>query len=228
MLKLLILCKTPDTVKNIINKMVSNITDLRIIGIANTTLEAEKIMEEIQPEIIITTIEEIIETIQDKFFHYYPHIVLFSSSTNQDINYKNLLVIPLQLKYEVITNKISEFIKTKVVSHREKATRILTHLGFDFKLNGTLYLLDAILYAHTYKGACSFEQLKRDIYPYISEINDTSANRVKWGIERSITYMYKKHTEDSYKIVERYFSIRYPEKPTPKLVINFISNHLDL
>ena len=209
MLKLLILCKTPDAVKNIINKMVSNITDLRIIGIANTTLEAEKIMEEIQPEIIITTIEEIIET-------------------NQDINYKNLLVIPLQLKYEVITNKISEFIKTKVVSHREKATRILTHLGFDFKLNGTLYLLDAILYAHTYKGACSFEQLKRDIYPYISEINDTSANRVKWGIERSITYMYKKHTEDSYKIVERYFSIRYPEKPTPKLVINFISNHLDL
>lgn len=227
MLKLLILCKTPDTIKNITNKIVSNISELRIIGIANTTLEAEKIMEEAQPDIILTTIQEIFETIHGKFFHYYPRVVLFSNISRSEIVYKNLLVIALHLKYDIITTKISEFVKKDVLSRKEKATKILTELGFDFRLNGTLYLLEAILYVHTYKGS-SFEKLKSDIYPYIAEKYDTSVDRAKWAIERSVKYMYRKHTADSYKIVEKYFCITYPEKVTPKLVVNFVSNNLDL
>lgn len=227
MLKLLILCNTADTIKKITNKIVSNINELRIIGITNTNLEAEKIMEEFQPDIIITTIEEIIEVIKEKFFHYYPRIVLFNNSY-PDINYKNLLVIPLHLKYDIITHKIFEFVQKDLLSRKEKATKILSDLGFDFKLNGTIYLLEAILYVHTYQGSYTFEKLKSDIYPYIAEKYCTSADRAKWAVERSVKYMYKKHTADSYKIVEKYFSITYPEKPTPKLIVNFVSNNLDL
>ena len=121
------------------------------------------------------------------------------------------------------------FIKNTVgLSRREKAATMLVNLGFDFKLNGTVYLLDSILYAHTYKGAFSFEQLRRDVYSYVAQLNNTTIDRVKWSISRSINYMYKRHTKSSYAIVEKYLKVEFPIKPTPKLIVSIIANTLDL
>ena len=105
--------------------------------------------------------------------------------------------------------------------------QIQKNLGFNFKLAGTIYLCDSILYVSTYKGYYSFEQLKRDIYSYVADLNKTIPDRVKWAIARSINYMYEKHTKESYKVVEDYFGLKYPKRPTPKLVISLIANNLD-
>ena len=124
-------------------------------------------------------------------------------------------------------SKILKFLKGNSFSQKEKAAKILSYLGFDFKLSGTIYLLDSILYAHTYKGSYSFEKLERDIYSYVANLNSTSVDRVKWSVFRTINYMYSKHTDESYKIVEKYFNLEYKSKPTPKLVISLIANNLD-
>lgn len=139
------------------------------------------------------------------------------------------MFLDFRLSFSDMAKEISNFIKENVeCSRKEKATRILFKLGFDFKLAGTIYILDAILYVHSYKGSYSFEKLKRDIYSYVAKINGSNIDRVKWSIARSINYMYESHTQNSYKIIENFFGIEFPKKPTPKLVISLIANSLDM
>lgn len=227
MLKLLILCNKMETAKSIVNKIVSNLNDVKIIGFANTLSEANHILKEFQPDLIACTSKDIIYLINEKFINYYPGIILLTQKKYRAASYKNLVIIDPNNKTDFIIHKILTFIKQHQSSQREKAVKILTYLGFDFKLSGTVYLLDSILYAHTYKGSYSFEKLERDIYSYVANLNNTNVDRVKWSIFRAINYMYKKHTTSSYKIVEKYFSLEYPTKPTPKLIISLIANNLD-
>lgn len=229
MLKILIISKNLKIAKTIINKILYNIENLKIVSIANNFNEAEYFLKDSQPELIITTEIEVAQFIREKFINYFPGIIFILKSTNVDIDYKNKLILNNRQVASLMKKNILLFIKNTItLSRREKAATMLVNLGFDFKLNGTVYLLDSILYAHTYKGSFSFEQLKRDIYTYVSELNNTTADRVKWSISRSINYMYKRHNKESYEIVERYLKVEYPVKPTPKLIVSIIANTLDL
>lgn len=228
MLKILIISKNLKVAKTVINKIIYNIDNLKIIGIANNFAEAEYFLKESQPELIITTETDIADFVKEKFLNYFPGIVFILKSTNIDINYKNKLILNRRQAIPLIQKNILLFIRNTItLSRKEKAATILANLGFDFKLNGTVYLLDSILYAHTYKGSFSFEQLQRDVYSYVAKINNTTVNRVKWSISRSINYMYKRHTKSSYKIVEKYLKVEFPIKPTPKLIVSIIANTLD-
>ena len=125
-----------------------------------------------------------------------------------------------------MSKKISVFIKKHITSQEEEVAKILSRLGFDFKLSGTLFLLDAIVYGRTYKSTYCFETLVKDLYDYVAQNNNTTINRVKWSVERSINYMYNRHTKESYTYVENCFNIKYPEIVTPKLLINVLVNNL--
>ena len=140
---------------------------------------------------------------------------------------KNYIIVDYRESFTSISEVISTFVKENLkTSKKEKAIKILSHIGFNFKLSGTNYLLDSILYANSYKGSYSFETLFYDIYSYVAELNNTSSNVVKWAIERSINYLYGSANTDILKRIEKYFGIEYPEKITPKFTINFIANKL--
>lgn len=81
------------------------------------------------------------------------------------------------------------------------------------------------MYLHSFKGL-SFDTLYRDVYPYIASINNTTVNRIKWSIERSIRYLYQKNDEKLIATINNYFGIKYPDKITSKMIINFIANTL--
>lgn len=227
MLKLLIVCKKLETAKSIINQISANIRELRLIGISNTTAESIKIIKRNKPDLIITTNTSIITLVKEKFISYYPEIILFSKTTNIDEEYENLLIEDAHKSIEEVSNQIVAFVQERVNSEREKSTKILLDLGFNFKMSGTVYLLDSILYVRTYKGSYSFEKLEKDIYSYVAEINNTTIERVKWSVARTINNMYKNHTKESYKFVEKYLGLVYPQKPTPKFLISIIANNLD-
>ena len=227
MLKLLILCKNTEAAKKLINKVAFNLNDTRIIGLTDNLSEANSILKSSEPELIICTNPDIIYLIQNKFINYFPNIIFFTTKKYRSVSYKPIVIINPEDKIEFIMSKILKFLKGNSFSQKEKAAKILSYLGFDFKLSGTIYLLDSILYAHTYKGSYSFEKLERDIYSYVANLNSTSVDRVKWSVFRTINYMYSKHTDESYKIVEKYFNLEYKSKPTPKLVISLIANNLD-
>ena len=111
MLKLLILCKNFETTKKLVNKVTSNINELRLIGIANELSEAEKILKANQPDIIFSTDEEIVEFIISKFIYYYPQIVLFTQKRLLNIPYRHLLLLKPNSDLDVIATSVSIFIK---------------------------------------------------------------------------------------------------------------------
>ena len=228
MIKVLIMSKQINTCKQILNQAINQIDGIRLIGIVTNLSEANSIMKEIEPELIITTESNIIGLLKSNFVTYSPSIVLLSESQKININYNHLILNP-NLKFNEIAGEIYSFIKSTILySYREKIIETLIKLKFDFNLSGTLYILEAILYVHSYKGSYSFEKLKRDIYSYVAKIYGTNIDRVKWSITRSINYMYNNHTKETYKIIEKYFGTPYPSKPTPKLVISIVASKISL
>ena len=228
MLKLMLLCNTLGTSQKITNKVISKIENIRLVGIATTLDEAQTIIKESDPDLVITTNIKAFELIQERFILYSPGVILISNiKAKFDITYKNYIIVDYRESFTSISEVISNFVKENLkTSKKEKAIKILSHIGFNFKLSGTNYLLDSILYANSYKGSYSFETLFYDIYSYVAELNNTSSNVVKWAIERSINYLYGSANTDILKRIEKYFGIEYPEKITPKFTINFIANKL--
>ena len=227
MLKVLIVCKSSSTIKTITNKILSDLTELQIIGMANEFNEAKELIFKHEPDIIITTSSNIIKFLEDEIHFYTPKIVIISKADEIYTDHDKMLILNYNLKFKEIANHILKFVQESISnSKREKAKKILMEVGFSFKLTGTVYLLDSILYACTYKGGYSFEQLKRDVYSYVAKINKTNQDRVKWSINRAINTMFSKHTQKSYEVIEKYFGIEYPKKPTAKLIISMIANNL--
>ncbi len=229
MVKVLIMSKQVNVCKEILNKILSQIDGLRIVGIVTKLSEANSIMKEIEPNLIISTELNIIKLLKSNFLTYSPSIVVLSKNTQKYTDYDKLLFLSFDLSYSEMSSRIFNFIKDDIISNfKEKTIDTLIKLKFDFNLSGTMYILESVLYIHTYKGSYSFEKMNRDIYPYIAKIYGTNSNRVKWSISRSINYMYNKHSKESYKIVEDYFGTPYPIKPTPKLVISLIASKISL
>ena len=135
------------------------------------------------------------------------HVLYLSTHTNQKSTLKQI---------KSFTQKIDEeFIRKKVI-------RILEKFNFDFKLIGTKYLLESILYSYMTKETYLFENLEKQIYPYVSKkYNDTPLN-IKWAIIRSINNM--KARLNTCNLPN--FSLENSEKITSKYIISEIVNKL--
>lgn len=229
MIKVMILCNNLSTIQKLTNKVIASVEKTRIVGIVTTLEECKPIITEYEPDLILTTNTNIFDFIEEKFVMYSPNIILISNLANiKDISYKNLLVIDYRHDFKTISEEINDFIKKKLsITKKEKAIKILTYIGFDFKLSGTNYLLDSILYANSYKGSYSFESIYFDIYSYVANLNNTTCNIIKWSIARSINYLYAKGDKLTFERIEKYFGVEYPEKLTPKFLINYVSNKLN-
>lgn len=228
MIKVMILCNSLNTAQKITNKVVASIEKVKIVGIATTFEESKSIISNYEPDLIITTNTNIFDFIEENFVTYSPGIAIISNLKAKNFSYRNLLLIDYQHDFKTISKEINNFIKESLsITKKEKAIKILSYVGFDFKLSGTNYLLDTILYVNSYKGSSSFETLFYDIYPHIAELNNTTPKVIKWSIERSIKYLYDQHGQDTYEKIEKYTGVEYPDKFTSKFIINFIANKLD-
>lgn len=227
MLKILIICDNNKFIKNLINHIIVKIDDLKVNGIANTLDEAQKIMINDKPDFILTNNKLVIPIVKKIYILHLPQIILISKSSQKPDKYKNVFWLDENLNFSEMYITIHKFFKENILNSKRKTViQLLIDLGFDFKIAGTSFLLDAILYTHTYEGSRSFEKLV-DTYSYVAKLNNTTTQRVTWSINRTVDYMYQKHTKNTYGNVEKYFKIKYPEKITPKLLINIISNNLD-
>lgn len=228
MIKVLVLCIKLENSKKIINNIIRKISNLQLIGIANTYYEAKEILMETEADIIITTNQQIIEFLKNEFITYNPGIIIIDNIVRIKNNYKKVLLINNENDFETMTNKIKFFLRNSIeYTQKEKVSNILHNIGFDYNLSGTVYLQDSILYAHSYKGSYSFEKLKRDIYNQVAIYNNTTSDRVKWSIERAIKYLYKKKDPNTYIYIEKVFKIKFPEKIKAKQLISTIANSLD-
>ncbi len=229
MLKVLIICKQAETAKKIVNHILINLEMLQLTGIASSLEESKKLISKIKSDLIITTDSNIESFLSKNFYSYKPKLVIISKSRNSEIVSKNKLIVGYNLSFLEISKKIYIFINKEInQTRKEKVTKMLQKFGFDFKLSGTNYLLDAIMITISHNESFGFERLIKDTYREVAKLNNTRDKVVKWAIARSINYMYAKHTKESYIYIEEFFNIEYPEKITAKTIINLVSSNLNL
>ncbi|MBR3614921.1 MAG: hypothetical protein IKL55_07075 [Clostridia bacterium] len=232
MIKVLIICKYNLTAKSIVNHVISKISDLRLIGIGNNLKEGVELLEMYEPSLIFTTSQKFLDYLNDNCTTYTPGIILISKPIpNQPASYrfkKLLMHIHNTNNFKIISEQTFKFISNNYSTSKKKVIKnILLDIGFDFKLIGTNFLLDSIVYITTYKGAKNSNNLEGEIFPYIARRHKTSPKIVKWAIIRSISYLYQKCDSNNLSKIEEYFNVKYPKKITTKTIVKSILTMLD-
>lgn len=211
-------------IKKYINIFFSNFNNTHLVGIVSNKKEFEAFLNSQKISLLIISFSDfnkislrpLINNIENKIIigdenmgnvKNSKHVLYLSTHTNQKSTLKQI---------KSFTQKIDEeFIRKKVI-------RILEKFNFDFKLIGTKYLLESILYSYMTKETYLFENLEKQIYPYVSKkYNDTPLN-IKWAIIRSINNM--KARLNTCNLPN--FSLENSEKITSKYIISEIVNKL--
>lgn len=227
MIKVLIICKDNETAKSIVNYVISRMTDLRLIGIGNTLKEGVQLLKKYEPTLIFTTSINFLNYLNENAHTYTPGVILISKvENNRLITYrfkKLLLHIQNTNDFKFISEKTFKFVVSNYKTSKKRQLRtILEDIGFDFKLNGTQYLLDTLLYITTFQGSISFSNLISEVYPFIGRKNGVTPQVVKWAILRSFEYLYAKSAEEAQSRMQNYFDITPYKKITPKIFIQNI------
>lgn len=98
-----------------------------------------------------------------------------------------------------------------------KVSRILESLSFNLKLNGSIYLMESIVYSYMHKDEYLFENLEQNIFPHLAKTFNTTATSAKWAMIRSINYA-KFGASDKLK--------NFDDKFTPKSIITEIVSRI--
>ena len=136
---------------------------------------------------------------------------------------KNEMVLKLLYKSMSLSEITEEIIKEvenkiegkKIENIKKNITDEILYLGYNFSHIGTKYLIDTIYYILLRENV-RYENLKKDIYPYISKIYKTTAHNVKNNIERATNAMY--YNCERMRLLE-YFNFQEECKPNIKTII---------
>ena len=222
MLKLVIVTSDLLKSKELINNSIGKIYSLQIIGILSNKSELENFRKKRKFDFLLFHNFDYLDYLNEDY-----DIICINNFKTPVKKYDNRISLSNNNSFEEIKKHLEKFtFKITKDIIKEKSTQILLKFGFSLKHIGTKYLIEAISYSYIINFDNSFENLEKNIYPYIAKLNDTNVDNVKWSIARSINLMYLNHTTKSIVELENYFYLDHLEKPTPKLVISIIRNKL--
>lgn len=147
--------------------------------------------------------------------------IIFTKDISKYRNSKCILYLPLEPQENYTYEKLSEF----VLKHNrnfinKKVYSFLKELNLDFKYIGSYYILEGITYAYMHKDEYLFENLEKNIYPYLSQVYKTSVENIKWGVIRALEFF---KINPAYKNL---FTLNVNYKFTPKLFFTQIMNFI--
>lgn len=225
MFKLVILSNNFDSIKNVCNFVINEIPDLQISGLATNQEEFLKLIDKVNPEVIMMSNSDFNKCSQKLDVHTLK--LLFYNSDNVFKRTSNKLYIPENNFTNQVTRTIRKFIsKQSPIFLRNKIIKILESFNFDFKLIGTTYLLESILYCYENKTDYVFENLEKNVYPEIANICSASVNNVKYSIVRTINIMNSNISPSLQKKLSENFKVDISEKTTAKQLISTIVTKL--
>lgn len=164
-------------------------------------------------EIIVSGITNNIKETTSYFLKYFPDIICTDAETYVNIcdkissfepiyfiiDDKKILNIPKNTSNMNISDSFKDLVYQFKCIFNNSVTRKLElklykqfqDLNFNFKLSGTRYLFEAILFVHEHNNLYALDNMKKNIYPEVSNKYHTNPSKVKWNIEKSISYMYE-------------------------------------
>ncbi len=222
--KILIYNNNLEIVKNFCNIIFNNFNNILLSGIATTEVELSALYNNnSQTNIIIIPYEELHTVNIHNLTNNIKYKIILCDPNLKYKNSKYNLYIPYNSSISYITKKVKHFISNvNERAIRIKTLKILSRFNFDFKLIGTKYLIEAIIYSYINKDNYIFENLEHKVFPYVANKYKASQENVKWSIIRSINIM-NTHL-NRLNLGNQY--INWPDKITSKLLISEIVNLL--
>ena len=229
MCKIVILSNNIEEIKFFCNLIINRLPGIQLSGICSNMEEFDFLVTKTNPNIIIIII------CKNIFFDSNDILIYCSSSSkkvsNSRVTQKNSstqLCISRTDKTNDIIKHVSEFIsKHDKRLLRKKIIKLLEAFQYDFKLIGTTYILESILYCYENKSDYIFENLEKNVYPHIAQICHTTIDKVKWSISRATDIMNSRINMSIQKELSDSFNLDFSEKPTAKQLITSIVTKLN-
>lgn len=216
--------------KNIVNYVSQKIPDMRLNTMTNTGKEALNIINNYKIDIILLDLGlpdlsglEILKKLSNERINTYENSIIVVSGNNLLIN--KAILNPCVYSYiskpyglEKMISEIESLCKYKEQKNisnklKKEISFHLNTLGYNPSHSGTRYLADSIYEIYIRKDIFQ-ENLKKDIYPILSNRYNKTINNIKCSITKATKVMCIQCNENIFK---EYF--KYYNTPTVKEVI---------
>lgn len=227
-------------VKNLANKILSDVNDVRLVKIATDGNEAYEYLMNGEIDILILDLNlpeisgiQLLETIYGKRKKNIPKIIIISGD-NSMLQYKEFSKFNVSdclnkgVGFDSIVRRTINIINeieenNKKIILDSMVTEELLKIGYNFKHNGTKYLKESIIFLLNEQNDDLIENLEKNVYSHIARMHRKSIGNIKNNIVKATNNMYFECNE---KFLLEYFSYEYDTKPTPKIVIQTILNKI--
>ena len=224
--------------KNLINFILRNNFNIKLVGIATNGKEALKylISKEYNIDIILLDLKlpyytgiELIEKLKNQLLYRYENSIIVVSGESYFISIikKESFIysyIDKMKGFQEISNKLNDLVKLKLKENakdslRKRILAELKYLNYNENFVGTQYLLEAILILAENNNLDAIN-LKRDIFPIIALRHKKTSHNIKCNINNATTIMNCDCQKD---IIMKYFNFSNTKTEVkPKQVIETI------
>lgn len=227
MFKLIVLNNDIEFVKNLCNHIFSEIPELQLSGFTSDFTEFEKLVAKVKPYIIMMDYSDYIHSQYTKKSDFLKMKILFCNTKPSSKGSSKQLLISKNSSLNEMKDLIKNFVsKENLRILRGKIIKLLENFQFDFKLLGTTYVLESILYCYENKTDYVFENLEKNVYPHVAIRCNTNADNVKWSIVRSVNAMNARIHMPIPKQLSNQLNLDVTEKTTAKQLISAIVTKL--
>ena len=224
--------------KNLINFILKNNFNIKLVGIATNGKEALKYLtyKEYNIDIILLDLKlpyytgiELIKKLKNQFLYRYQNSIIVVSGETSLISLirKESFIysyIDKMKGFQEISNDLNDLVKLKLKENTEDSLRKkilaeLKYLNYNENFVGTQYLLEAILLLAENNNLDAIN-LKRDIFPIIAFRHKKTSHNIKCNINNATTIMNCDCQKD---IIMKYFNFSNTKTEVkPKQVIETI------
>lgn len=227
MFNLLILHTDVNSVKNICNNFVCELSEIHLCGITTSIEEFDIFFEKNKPDIILMDYQSYIKSKYTNYTETKLLKILFCSNEKICKCTATKLIVPENINLTTLLKSVKIFIsKQSTELLRKKVIKLLQSFCFDFKLIGTTYLLESILYCYEHKTDYVFENLEKKVYPFVATLCNVNVCVVKHAIIRSINIMHCNLSTSAKKQLAENFKVDIFEKTTAKQFISMVVTKL--
>lgn len=218
--------------KSLLNYISTRNSNFRISSICSSGIEILDFLNANETDIILLDLDmpimngiDFLSKLKNLKLNKIPKIIVtFQKKEDIKLIAKNPFVIaclPKLDSFDKIYDLITSIIKDNSFDLRKCIKIEMQSLGFNLKYVGSIYLLECIMWIYFHPEA--FNNLERNVYSIIADKEKKSVFTIKSNILKCINHMYM---ETDFNKIREYFSLYYDTRPTPKVVIMAILNHI--
>ena len=219
--------------KELINSLDNQHT--KVCKLCTSGKEVLNVLDELEVDIIVLDIYmpqyngiDVLEKLSREQKERYAQSIIVISGDNGFV--PQLLCNPLIYDYIIkgtnqneVVARINRLVKSKnILKKKKEIINELAKIGYDVNYKGITYLVSSILYLHMNQEKW-MDNLKRDVYPVIAKIYNTTPHNIKCNINNATESMYCKCAS---KVLREYFNFFDDTKPTVKMVIYTVLNKI--